>query len=214
MFKTTSAAFAALLASAALSSAFAAGATVKAGQYYGVTQYTAVTDITSPGLCAAIGIKQGNVTTQVATVAGLGLAWTETIADSNPNAVSAYGVSWTNCAFSAMPAATTFKATTLAKGVVLYTAAPTTASTTACLSSTGATYSLVSQNGTASDGTVQTGTYTVTPAQAGSGNYAFKVTTTNSLLTVSLPAAAAPIFGTTTIQCYLSTDGLYSNTKL
>lgn len=218
MFKSATAALAALIASSALTGAMAATATVKAGQYYGVTQYTSVTDVqtvTLGGLtvgCEQLGIAQGNLNTSVATVVGLGSAWSQTIADTNPTIVSQYGVSWANCQFPAMPAATAFKENILNKTplIVDFTSSPAGSQTTACLSSSGASYTLQSNNGTASDGTVQTALWTVIPLQSKSGNYSYKVTLGNALLSIALPAAV----GGGTVSCYVNIDTLYSNTKV
>jgi hypothetical protein len=206
MFKLAStAAMAALITSSALTSAFAAGAVLKGGQFSGVTQYTNLVD--PAGLCASqAGLATGQLTSAVATVKGLGTAWTETIANSNPSPTSQYGVSWINCSFPALPAATSFVKTqvgTSTPAVYEYVSSPTTPQVTSCLASTGTAYTLTAGNDTLPNGLAQTVAITVIPVNTGGLDYGFKLTSTNSALSV------AP-YGTI---CYLSTDALYLNTS-
>src|SRR5277367_6326881 len=109
MFKTASAAAAAALFAVP---AFASGPVVNAGQYAGTTQYTATID--PSGMCAGLGVTPGKITSSVATIGGLGNAWTSTIA--NPGAGTSavpYAVTWINCAFPALPAASAFTASSI-----------------------------------------------------------------------------------------------------
>jgi len=104
MFKTASAA-----AAVALFAAPAMAQVVKAAQYAGTTQYTATID--PSGACAGVGVIPGKVTSSVATVAGLGKAWTSTIASAGAGTTAVpYGISWINCSFAALPAASAFTA--------------------------------------------------------------------------------------------------------
>src|SRR5271168_558067 len=107
MFKTASAA-----AVVALVAAPAMAQVVAAGQYSGTTQYTATID--PSGTCAGLGVTPGKVTGSVATIGGLGKAWTSTIAQTGAGTSAVpYGTNWINCAFPALPAATAFTANSI-----------------------------------------------------------------------------------------------------
>ena len=210
MFKIVStAAIAALLSTSAMAT------TVKippfkflGGQFVGATQYTGLIDPDS--LCANVaGLGIGQNTSSVATVPGLGLPWTQTIANSNPLPSSAYGVSWINCSFAALPLATAFTGTnitpTAATPTYLYTSSPTAAQTTSCLASTGVAYTLISGNDTINYGgssIPQTLVISGLPANGAGKDFGFKVTSTNSALAV----------GGNTV-CFLSTDAVYLNSS-
>jgi hypothetical protein len=188
MFRTATA-----VAVAALFCAPAMAQTVTAGQYRGVTQYTALNDPNN--ICSGqAGLAAGQLTTSVATVAGLGAAWTSGIANTNPSPAATYGAGWINCKFAALPAASTF--TSSSNGG--FTSSPTASSTTTCLASNGIAYTLTSGNGTLSNGLTQTETITLLPANGTGADSGYKLTTTNTALAV----------GGNTI-CYLSTDALY-----
>jgi hypothetical protein len=95
-----------LIAAAAVLAPAAAGAvTVPAGQY-GVTNV--VTGLNDPhGICAPI-ITVGFVTGGVATLNGLGLAWTSTRVVVNT--APPYGVSTWECSYTPLPTAASFTA--------------------------------------------------------------------------------------------------------
>jgi hypothetical protein len=216
MFKTLSAAaMVAAIAAPAL-----AQPVVLKGQYVGTTQYTATID--PSGTCAGLGVVPGLTTTSVATVGGLGKAFTSTIA--NPGSGSSgnpYQVAWINCSFPKLPPATAFVASSIG-GVTgaaetIYTAvypvpkkkakdAQTTTSCAAPSTQAGlnglANYTLVSGNGTDANGTPQTLTTTVIPTNGTGVDYGWKLTSTNSQLNVA-----------GTLVCYLSTDALYLNAQ-
>jgi hypothetical protein len=198
MFRTaTAAAVLALLCAPAMAQS------VTVGQYRGITQYTGLNDTT--GLCTSLaGLKVGQITKSVATVGGLGATWTDTISNSNPSPTATYGVTWINCAFSGLPAASAFTATTIGTAPATeteYVATPTGSTTTNCYASNGTPYVLTSSNSTLSNGTVQTVTITLLPSNGTGLDSGFRVTSTNSQLSV----------GGTTL-CYLSTDAVYSHT--
>jgi hypothetical protein len=192
MFRTATA-----CAVAALFCAPAMAQTVTAGQYNGVTQYTALVD--PEGLCASqAGLAAGQTSSSVATVKGLGLAWTTSIANTNPTpGVAGLSTGWINCKFAAMPAATDFTAATVGTATE-YTDSPTATQVTSCFASNGTAYTLTSTNSTLANGLAQTNAMTILPVQG--DNSSFKITTSNTAL------AVAP-YGTI---CYLSTDALYS----
>ncbi len=195
MFRTASA-----FAVVALLCAPAMAQTVTAGQYKGVTQYTGLLD--PSGTCASLaGLAAGQITNAVATVGGLGLKWESSLANSNPSPTAQYGEGWINCQFAAMPAASAFKATTIG-GQTEYVATPTGTQTTTCLASNGVPYTLGSSNSTLANGTVQTNSETILPANGTGVDSGFKITSTNTSVTV----------GTNTL-CYLSTDALYLRTN-
>jgi len=207
MFKTASAAaVAALFAAPAL-----AAPVVNVGQYAGTTQYTATID--PSGTCAGLGVTPGKLTGSVATVAGLGKAWTSTIASPGAGTTAVpYGVTWINCAFPALPAATAFTASSIG-GVTgaadtIYTDSPAGQQTTSCVAPStqaglngAANYTLVSGNGNDANGTPQTNLVTVIPANGTGKDSGFKLTTGNTQLNVA-----------GNLVCYLSTDALYVDT--
>jgi hypothetical protein len=190
MFRTATA-----IAVAALFCAPAMAQTVTKGQYRGVTQYTTLTDFS--GACTGIaGLAAGQLTTTVATVTGLGAPWTSTIANLNPTPTAAYGAGWINCHFPTLPATGAFTGT----ATTGFTAAPTGPDVTTCVASNGIAYTLTSGNGASplGDGTQQTETVTLLPANGTGADSGYKLTTTNTLLS----AGGSPL-------CYLSTDALY-----
>ena len=198
MFRTATA-----IAVAALFCAPAMAQTLTVGQYKGKIQITGVLD--AQGLCsggsgAVYKFAAGNTSTSVATVAGLGTAWTETTTDSNPTISSTYGANWLNCKHSVLPAATAFTATTVGTSATQYVATPAGNATSACFASTGSQpkYTVTSTNGTGTP--AQSNTVTVIPVSG--ANSGFKVTTVNS----------AVVIGSTTV-CYVSTDALYLYTQ-
>ncbi len=208
MIKTASAAAAvALFAAPAM-----AQPAVPAGQFAGTTQYTATID--PSGTCAGLGVVPGKVSSSVATVGGLGKAWTSTIANTSGagTGASPYTTAWINCAFPALPAAAAFTASSIG-GVTgtaetIYTSTPAGQQTTACIAPStqaglngAANYTLVSGNGTDANGTPQTNTVTVIPANGTGKDSGFKLTTTNTQLNVGKQ-----------LVCYLSTDALYLDT--
>jgi hypothetical protein len=208
MFKTASAAAAvALFAAPAL-----AAPVVAADQYLGTTQYTATID--PSGTCAGLGVTPGKTTNSIATIKGLGVAWTSTIA--NPGAGTSavpYGVTWINCSFPALPAATAFTASSIGgvagPAVTIYTDSPTGQQTTTCEAPSttaglngAAQYTLVSGNGVDSNGQTQTNEVTVIPTNGTGKDDGFKITTGNTQLNV---------LGS--LVCYLSTDALYVNSE-
>jgi hypothetical protein len=207
MFKTASAAAAvALFAAPAL-----AAPVVNVGQFAGTTQYTATID--PSGTCAGLGVVPGKVTGSVATVGGLGKAFTSTIASPGAGTVAVpYGVTWINCAFPALPAATAFTASSIG-GVTgpaetIYTDLPAGQQTTSCFAPSttaglngAANYTLVSGNGVDSNGQTQTNEVTVIPTNGTGKDSGFKLTTGNTQLNV---------LGS--LVCYLSTDALYLDT--
>jgi hypothetical protein len=194
MFRTaTAAAVAALLCAPAMAQ------TVTAGQYKGATQYTGLVD--PSGLCGSLaGLVVGQLTTAEASVPGLGLAWTTTITNTNPSPTAAYGAGWINCSYAALPAATAFTATAVGSETE-YVATPTGSQATNCFANNGTPYVLGSGNGTLGNGLVQTLTITILPANGTGLDSGFKITSTNSSVTV----------GTNTL-CFLSTDSLYLHT--
>jgi hypothetical protein len=207
MFKTLSAAALVAVVSA---SALAQPVVLK-GQYAGTTQYTATID--PSGTCAGLGVTPGEVTTSGATVGGLGKAWTSTIASPGAGTTSVpYGVTWINCAFPKLPKAAQFASSSIG-GVTgpaetIWTNSPTGQQTTNCAAPSTqaglnglANYSLVSGNGTDSNGTPQTNLVTVIPTNGTGVDYGFRVTTTNTQLNVA-----------GNLVCYISTDALYLNT--
>jgi len=198
MFRTaTAAAVIALLCAPAMAQS------LTVGQYRGITQYTAIND--TSGLCGSIaGLAAGQITKSVATVGGLGATWTDTISNSNPSPAAAFGVTWINCGFSGLPAASAFTATSIGSGTSAeteYVAQPTTPTTTNCYASNGTPYVLSSSNSTLGNGIAQTVTITLLPSNGTGLDSGFRVTTTNSALSV----------GGNTL-CYLSTDAVYSHT--
>ena len=217
MFKIVStAAIAALFATSAMAVTKIPAFKFTGGQFVGSTQYTNLVDPNN--FCAGVaGLAVGQVTSSVATIAALGDAWTETIANSNPSPTSTYGVTWINCSFAALPAATTFVGTnigTTAAPVYLYTSTPTASQTTSCLASNGDAYTLTSGNGSITTtlfnggaGTTETETQSLTitglPVNGTGKDYGFRLTSNNSVLAV---APYGPI-------CFLSTDAVYLNSS-
>ena len=207
MFKTASAA-----AVVALVAAPALAQTVIADQYAGTTQYTATID--PSGTCAGLGVVPGKVTSSVATVGGLGKAWTSTIANPGAGTMAVpYAVTWINCAFPALPAASAFTATSIGGATgpaeTIYTDSPAGQQTTNCFAPSttaglngAANYSLVSGNGVDSNGQTQTNSVSVIPVNGTGKDYGFKITTGNTQLNV---------LGS--LVCYLSTDALYVDTQ-
>jgi hypothetical protein len=169
--------------------------TVTPGQYRGVTQYTGLID--PEGLCGGVaGLAVGQLTTTVATVAGLGITWTSTIANANPTPSTPYGVGWINCAFAALPNTGDFSPVSVGTATE-YVATPTAPQTTSCFASNGVPYQLGSSNGTA-NGEPQTNTITILPTNGTGLDSGFRVTTTNTTVTVN-----------NNVLCFLSTDALY-----
>ena len=188
MFRTASA-----FAVAALLCAPAMAQTLTPGQYRGVTQYTGLID--PEGLCGGVaGLAVGQLTTTIATVAGLGSTWTSTIANANPTPSTPYGVGWINCSFAAMPTVSSFSPVSVGTATE-YVATPATPQTTSCFASNGTPYQLGSSNVT-SNGESQTNTMTILPTNGLDSG--FKVTTTNTTVTVN-----------SNVLCFLSTDALY-----
>ena len=196
------------VAVAALTCAPAMAQTLTAGQYKGVLQYTGLIDPDS--ICGPeAGLAAGQVTTGVATVAGLGAAWTTSSANQNPTSTLAvsYGTGWINCQYPALPAASAFTASTVGTATQ-YTASPG-AQVTSCVASNGIEYTLSSSNGSFSFGgqnIPQSSSVTILPVNTSTAGTAvttsldsgFKITTTNTAVTV----------GKYTL-CLLSTDALY-----
>jgi hypothetical protein len=188
MFRTAPA-----LAVAALLCAPAIAQTVTPGQYRGVQQYTGLID--PNGVCGGeAGLAVGQLTSVVATVAGLGNTWTSTLANANPAPGVPYGVSWVSCSFPALPAANTFSPVTVGTATE-YQSSPTDQETTNCVAASGVPYQLGSSNGT-TGGEPQTNTITILPTNGSDSG--FKVTTTNTTVTVN-----------NNTLCFLSTDALY-----
>jgi hypothetical protein len=203
MFKiVTTAAVAALLTTSAMAKAPVAKLT--GGQFVGATQYTGLVD--PSGLCGSLaGLAVGQLTSSVATVGPLGtptvpaLPWTSTIANSNPSPTAAYGVGWINCTFPALGLASSYVATAVGTETE-FVSTPVGTQTTSCFASNGTPYVLGSGNGTLGNGLMQTNTVTILPLNGTGKDSSFRVTTTNTSLTV----------GTNTL-CFLSTDAVYSN---
>jgi hypothetical protein len=212
------------LSAAAMVAAFAAPAlaqpVVVAGQYIGTTQYTGTID--PSGTCSGLGVVPGLTTSSVATVGGLGKAFTSTIANpGNGSSANPYQIDFINCAFPKLPPASAFVASSIGGATgpaeTIYTAvypvpkgkaqvAQTTTNCAAASTQAGlnglANYALISGNGTDVNGTPQTLTTTVIPVNPTGLDYGWKLTSTNSQLNVG-----------GTLVCYLSTDAVYLSTN-
>ncbi len=151
-----------LLASAACVAAFATtssvafgAAVLPAGQYATVTEITAI--VADPqSICAAAGLTAGTLLTGTGTVKGLGVAWAGNVFNINSPGTGdpTYGAADSiglggSCAYSALPAAAAFTATTAGSPAINTGFSAPTGGTTTCNSyGKGLTYTLVSGNGT------------------------------------------------------------------
>jgi len=181
--------------------------TLTAGQYKGTIQITGVVDPQNvctdgnggPG--SFFNINPGQTSGSVATITGLGLTWTETIANHVNNASSStLGTQWVNCTHTALPAAGAFSVNNVNQTVTDFVDAAAT-DTAGCFASTGSNpkYTLASVNNSSAS-PAQTFSITILPPNG--ANSAFETSATNAQLTVG-----------TSPLCTVSYQGLYAYVK-